>query len=297
MKKEVSAMLKKIMNLHEEATHLRLKSVCEDYGASVFPKIRLADVFPIEGSGISNEEYSFALQSHFDFILTDEKHHPLFAIEFDGKLHISEIQKKRDKIKNRLCAKFNFPILRINSNHLLKKYRGMDILSRLIEYWFLSEGFYTAQEDGLISYDEPFDLLSIMSIGNNRRDFPLWLSRELLIKIQKFHESKLCKDRAPSIIIGTDSEGNYRGISYLRINDIQGICAEMALRGQQFPADFAQLLEELIIYEIYNKLLSVLENKTKALPLSLISEKLNKYKKDYEFLTASLISHGPSKSI
>ncbi len=49
--------LKKILNLHEEATHLRLKDVCEKHGANIYSKVRLADVLPIEGSGISDAEY------------------------------------------------------------------------------------------------------------------------------------------------------------------------------------------------------------------------------------------------
>ena len=103
-------MLKRLLNLHEEATHTRLKAVCDDYKASVYLKIRLADVIPIEGSGISDKEFSFALKSHFDFVIFDSNYEPLFAVEFDGHFHRNSSQIQRDKLKNKLCDKFN-PVL------------------------------------------------------------------------------------------------------------------------------------------------------------------------------------------
>src|SRR5215510_9004782 len=81
------AVLKKILNLHEASTDSRLRSVCERYGALVYTKIRLSDIFPIENSGIDDEDYSFSLKSHFDFLVTDNEYNPLFSVEYDGNLH------------------------------------------------------------------------------------------------------------------------------------------------------------------------------------------------------------------
>ncbi|WP_082340162.1 DUF2726 domain-containing protein [Lysinibacillus agricola] len=118
--------------------------------------------FPITDSGISNEEYSFALKSHFDFTVYDNTTlQPLFAVEFDGKSHLVEIQKSRDKLKNRLVERFNLPLLRINSLYLDKKYRSLDLLSWCIEVWFSAKYFYEAQRNGLIPYDEPFSPMSL----------------------------------------------------------------------------------------------------------------------------------------
>ena len=76
--------LKRLLNKPEEATNAILKQVCEEWGAHVFIKVRLADVFPLDGSGIAQADYRFALQSHFDFIVTDTDLKPLFAVEFDS---------------------------------------------------------------------------------------------------------------------------------------------------------------------------------------------------------------------
>src|SRR5262245_23516917 len=108
--------LKKILNLHEEVSHKRLRKACEKYGASVYPKMRVADVLPIENSGISSDLYRFALQAHFDFLVTDNDHSPLFAVEFDGPRHRTGEQINRDERKKKLCEQFHSPFAPSGSN-------------------------------------------------------------------------------------------------------------------------------------------------------------------------------------
>lgn len=108
-------MFKKIFNIHEEATNLRLDEVCANYGAKAYPKVRVADVLPIENSGISSVEYSYALKAHFDFVVCDKDHMPQFSVEFDGPYHKKEPQKEKDQLKNKLCERFHFPLLRADS--------------------------------------------------------------------------------------------------------------------------------------------------------------------------------------
>ena len=63
-------MLKKMLNSPERITYARLREVCELHVAEVYAKVRLADVLPIEGSGLSQAFYEFALQAHYDFVVT-----------------------------------------------------------------------------------------------------------------------------------------------------------------------------------------------------------------------------------
>lgn len=128
--------MKKLLNFQEALTNRRLKSVCEHNGALVFAKVRLADVLPIEESGISTDLYRFALKSHFDFVVTDSKHMPLLSVEFDGSLHNTVEQRERDSKKDKLCVHFGFPLLRINSRYLEAKYRSLDLLTWIVEKWF-----------------------------------------------------------------------------------------------------------------------------------------------------------------
>jgi Protein of unknown function (DUF2726) len=127
--------MKRLMNLSEEKTNAVLRPLTEGWGAHTFPKVRLADVLPIEKSGIDDEAFRFALQAHFDFIVTDDDLKPLFAVEFDGDFHQSELQQRRDALKDRLCQHFRLPILRINSRYVEQSFRQMDVLSWLVNYW------------------------------------------------------------------------------------------------------------------------------------------------------------------
>ncbi|MDP9729367.1 plasmid pRiA4b ORF-3 family protein (plasmid) [Alicyclobacillus sp. TC] len=47
-------MFKKIMNLSEAITYNQAQEICERNGAVAYPKVRLADILPIENSGISD---------------------------------------------------------------------------------------------------------------------------------------------------------------------------------------------------------------------------------------------------
>jgi Protein of unknown function (DUF2726) len=201
-------MLKRVLNLYEEATHLRLLGACEKFGAYVYTKIRLADILPIEGSGISQREYRFALQAHLDFVVTDADHYPLLAVEFDGNTHRAERQRVRDQIKDRLGQRFVLPLLRVNSRYVLKNYGGMDLLSWFINVWFLQKSWDEQQALGDIRPDEPFDPFLI--IGDpGKRPFPLWLSHTVRVEIRKLYKSGRCKDHGPSALVGLDADHNY----------------------------------------------------------------------------------------
>ena len=189
------AMLKKILNRHEKVTHRRLRTVCEKWGAAVYPKVRLADVFPIEGSGLRASAFRFALQSHFDFLIADDKEMPFFAVEFDGDRHTTEPQRTRDRQKDDLCEHFSLPLLRIDSRYLLKKYRNMDLLSWFVEVWFLSRTFDEEQEKGRIPYDEVFAAFSILSLPDRTESFPLWLSLDIRSEIERLCKAGRCADR------------------------------------------------------------------------------------------------------
>lgn len=279
-------MLKKLLNFQEVQTHSRLHSVCEKYGANVHIKVRLADVLPIERSQISNEDYHFALLSHFDFVVTNAEYNPLFAVEFDGKFHKTEVQRQRDKRKNLLCKRFNIPLLRVNSRYLLQKYRNMDLLSWLVEFWFSKKTFYEQQEAGNIPYDVPFEPSCIVYISGKKETFPLWPVAELLLKIRKLHNSGVCKDFVPGVLVGVDEEDNYHAIAYLRMNDSEGVYTETGMRSQEFPMPMlphyiVDIVADLAIYELYDVLTATLKGEVKAKPLSQINKKVKTFQNRY----------------
>jgi len=149
---DMTKPLKKILNPREVAAYYELQRVATEYGYGVHIKMRLADVFPVEKSGIAAELYTFALRSHFDFVVSGEAHDPLFAVEFDGPSHRDD-QRKRDAKKNELCKIFSFPLLRINTRHLVQKYNKASLLRWIISAWELQKAFCEAQNKGQMPLD------------------------------------------------------------------------------------------------------------------------------------------------
>ncbi len=49
--------------------------------------MRLADSLHLKSSGVSNEEYSYALRARFDFVVARGDSTAAFAVEFDGPKH------------------------------------------------------------------------------------------------------------------------------------------------------------------------------------------------------------------
>src|SRR5688572_19418368 len=98
--------VKRIFTVGERAAYRISQEVADHHDVEVFPKLRLADVFPISNSGISDREYSYALKAHFD-ILVVQDNLPVLAIEFDGSGH----DDKDDNLKNGLCDRFGLPLV------------------------------------------------------------------------------------------------------------------------------------------------------------------------------------------
>ena len=282
----MSSKLKKVLNFYEEATNVRLKTVCDAYGARVYAKLRLADIFPIEGSGITDRQYRFALQAHLDFVVANEQNQPLFAVEFDGPSHKSTGQKERDAMKNGLCQKFALPMLRVNAKYLVPKYRGMDLLSWFIKVWFLQEDFYKAQEDGSIPEDEIFDpglilAHSVSHLQSGKGLFPYWLSRPLQAQIQRLHEAGKCVDRTPNHIIGQDDKGDYHALCWLRMTEEEVVLAETGMRRQGFPIHLCDILWQIAVYELYEELKRFLRAEAAAHDLEHVRTRVAEYRESY----------------
>jgi hypothetical protein len=100
----------------ESATFRIAQQVADALEVEVHPKLRVADAISIDRSGISNEEYSYALKAHFD-VLVVRDNLPVLAIEFGGAGH----DPKNDHLKNRLCDRFELPLVRVGMVHINSK--------------------------------------------------------------------------------------------------------------------------------------------------------------------------------
>ncbi|MHB1910401.1 MAG: DUF2726 domain-containing protein, partial [Nitrososphaerales archaeon] len=261
----------KLLNSYEEITNSKLKEVCDSNGAHVFPKVRIADVFKLDGSGISASLFEYALKSHFDFIVTDKDLKALFSVEFDGPLHtLSADQKQRDQKKNELCDHFKHSLLRINSLYLDKTYRGVDLLSYFVNAWFLEDAFNDAQTKGILPYDETFDLNSIwFDSGKPDQKWPYWLSLDIQLAFQKLHNVGTIAQPVASHIVGLDKYGNYRCLSWLKIDEYNLVKVLTGIRAQRFPSvSEADLISMLAMFDLYEQIKKAVKGEKKTICIS-----------------------------
>ena len=126
-------MLKKLLNLPERITYERLREACARHKAEVYAKVRVADVLPIDRSGVSQELYEFALQAHYDFVVTGVEQDPLFAVEFDGSQHAEPLQAERDSKKDELSRRFSLPVLWVKAEDLQPTESQLDRLTEVVK--------------------------------------------------------------------------------------------------------------------------------------------------------------------
>jgi len=259
-------VIKKILNTPERTTHELLRDACSRNSAEVFAKIRVADILPIENSGISDDLFRFALQSHFDFVVGDAQQSPLFAVEFDGPNHREAIQIERDSKKDLLCDRFDLPILRINAEYINRKFRNLHLLTWFVEVWFFTKAVEEGQESGVLPGDEDFDPFFAYSIPGLMGKFPLWLSLEPRLKFQKMHESGIVATPVPSKIVGRDENGRCRGLSYIRMGEKKGVFVSTVMRSQHFPVHASEVLCEILPFLLHQRIADAVNGDDPALP-------------------------------
>jgi hypothetical protein len=289
----MTTTLKKIMNRSEEAAYCELQTLAKQYGYSVHIKIRLADVFPIEGSGIQDTLYSFALQSHLDFLVCDEKHDPLFAVEFDGPSHQGEEQRVRDRKKNKLCERFRLPLLRINTRHLVAKYNKASLLKWIVSAWELQTAFNEAQAKGQIPPGEDFDPIFLWHSGKTVEEVhPHWIALKPRLHLKELREQGRIPVRHTCGFAFTDNAGNYHGIEWIDVDQGKVVFVESGMREQLFPLYLGDLFGELMTVLLYDRLMNFLASGEGSVHPSEVSDRLRELKQRFRFAG----SHsGPTK--
>src|SRR5262245_55587327 len=131
----------RFINKTEQIVFDELSAVAKDNALKVFPKPRVSDVLLTGNTRLDERSFNYFTRAHFDFLVTDGDFKPLISIEYDGPSHSSPIQMERDRIKNSLCEIAHHPILRINANHVTRKFRGMTLLRWMIEVMQMQASF------------------------------------------------------------------------------------------------------------------------------------------------------------
>lgn len=271
-------MIQILLNKYEEVTYDKIKIACAGDKAHVFAKVRVADVFRLcSKSKIGKDYLSFALKAHFDFIVTDDKYLPVFAVEYDGNQHKTGTQAERDEKKNSLCDQYNFSLLRVNSNYFAKKYRGLDLLTYFVDAWFLEKAFSEAQEKGMIPYDEGFDLSSIINAGDTRKKWPYWLSLDSQKKIKQYYDNNMLLESIPSHIVVKDKNNNRLCFAWVKLKNNKYMYAKTGIQKQRFPVILSDIISQIAVIELSSKIDQIAKNTLKPIEEKQFNDALNKF--------------------
>lgn len=274
---------KKIENNQEGKTRAILNDIAIKYEAEVFPKIRVADVLEITNSGLSNNEYSYALKAHFDYVVVNKDSMPEFAVEFDGLQHkydTSAIYK--DELKNNICRKLELPLLRITSEYFEKIVNFPTILSWITELYFLQKIFYDAQDKGQIFLDEPWMWFGIIGYD------PVVHHR---VSIRNLYDKGLCGDEVIKFITGrSKSKRFYTTLCTLKIRDNKYIANFVECMAIKYYAIQAyEISSELSHYNICKQLKNYLEgNNIRTYTYQEISKKQSDFMKEHKICSSNI---------
>jgi len=275
-------MLKKLLNLPESVTDQRLREVCEEFDAHVFPKVRVADVLKIERSGISDELYRYALQAHFDFVVSDSGHQPLFAVEFDGPTHSEPDAKRRDKMKNELCERFEFSLLRVNRRYLSADFSNWDLLRWFCTVFFVKQAWDRDVESGKIPYeDSVFDPMFV-SVKTKSGWRSLELERTARAKLSALFQAGEIPFHIPNWITARDGDRCLRAIACIATSKDQGVICETAMQHHSLGGWVQFAVRGIVLSQLVSHVEAFLDDRGEALPLSQIESQMEEFKTSYE---------------
>jgi hypothetical protein len=121
-------------------------------------------VVEIDGSGIPDELYRYALSAHFD-VLVSQRNKAFLAIEFDGPGH----DTRNDNRKAEICEWFGIPLVRVKEGHLDAKVFDDTAIGFLIWQLFCVDAFLV--QCGNDPY-EPYDPAWFVSVPGKDRRWP-----------------------------------------------------------------------------------------------------------------------------
>jgi hypothetical protein len=259
-----------LVNRYEETADAQLNEVAQRNSARVFPKLRVADVLEIDGSGISGREYRYALQAHFDFVVAETDGTPYFAVEFDGPQHTTDPDTiQRDRLKDSLCQRFGLPLLRIDADYLRTSGR-FTLLGWLVDLWFLYEAFCEAQDNGSVPDDEPFFIPSFIELapgGGVRSIYDLGQDARLLM--YRAYRDGVCLEFCPEIVHRVPWDvgpgGPSETYALLRLSEGGVLIGHARCRTTRFvPGCDSELVEGLAMVDLGAKLRRHLEGEPQA---------------------------------
>ncbi|GGR05356.1 DUF2726 domain-containing protein [Deinococcus ruber] len=103
----------------EQAFFAVLGEALQDTPYTVFPNVRLNDLFKITDPEQRQSTYNRLRDKHVDFlIVTRDRYLPTLAIELDGESHSSAVQQERDRVKDLIFHSAGLGLLRLDARQI-----------------------------------------------------------------------------------------------------------------------------------------------------------------------------------
>jgi len=150
-------VLKKLSTRGETEVFRHIAPIANRYGATVYRKVRIADVVDINQLHV-DKLGSYALMAHFDFVIADETEQPLFAVEFDGPGHT----QSHDADKDQICGRANLALFRVDLRSSRIETAAFNFVEYLVHLWFLGNQFLEMRASGAVAADEPFMMCAFL---------------------------------------------------------------------------------------------------------------------------------------
>jgi hypothetical protein len=279
-------MLKRLLNFPESVTNQRLREVCSDFDAKVYAKVRVADVVPIEGSGIDNSHYTYALQSHFDFVVVDSDYQPLFAVEFDGSSHSSPEVQKRDRLKSGLCDRFRVPLLRINRRYFPADFSNWDLLGWFTTVFFIKRLWDADVEAGKIPPDDSILDPMFVSVPTKSGFRSLELERRARSELGRMFQAGTIPSHMPNWITASGKNSTLRAISWIELSGDSGAVVETAMR-QHNLGDWVEFaIRGIVLTLLHEQVSAILRGTQSPIPMSAIDSRVAEFESRHETIMA-----------
>lgn len=229
-----------LVNEGEFKTDEALREAAASVGYGVHTKVRVADTLAIDRSGLTDEQYGYALRSHFDWVVTDlASTVPEFAVEFDGQSHEDDRVRRRDALKDSICERLGLPLLRIDRFGLRPTIRRT-VIWYLVESWALWCGFSEAQDDGTLPLDEVFEPWAFID-GVDAHGYPIFrdMARPTRTLVARLAAKGLLRDPIASHAYRSghrDDPDHAEAYAWAMTTDSRVIIGHARIRAYSFPA-------------------------------------------------------------
>ena len=137
---------------HNEArAHQIIQRTLSDTGWWISTNVSIQSVLQKDPSDgwMTDVQFSLYTRGAFDFVVYEPTYYPAFALEVDSIQHDDDNHRRRDLLKNWLCARADLPLLRLRAD-ALREDEETSVLA-----WLVSLYVAAAREDDAGPFDEP----------------------------------------------------------------------------------------------------------------------------------------------